>query len=242
MRITHLTAVSAVLIGALAAGTGTAHAAPPEELGVVHYTTTTTDTNTLIQIDAGSLVVEDGALKVKAPDGKVLAGTELRFRVDEFVFPIEAEITERTATLTPQFTLDKAQYQPVALPYEDQATWKNDYDREKDAWSRMTSTIGLGASIGAMVGGIGGAAVGCVIGGATGASLTGALATMFSGLPADVQGCIAGVAAGGFLGVLAGQLLIAAPVAIFAAAQYFTTINQPSVQSGQQQKSEPQAK
>ncbi|MFD6398952.1 hypothetical protein [Nocardia sp. NPDC060249] len=236
MRIEHLTAVSAILIGALAAGTGTAYAGPADDLGVVNYTTTTTDTSTLVQIDAGSLVVEDGALKVKAPDGKVLAGTELKFRVDEFVFPIGAEINERTATLTPQFTLDKAHYEPVALPYEEQATWKNDYDRERDAWARMTSTIGLGASIGAMVGGIGGAAVGCVIGGATGATLTGALATMFSGLPSEVQGCIAGVAAGGFLGVLAGQLLIAAPVAIYAAAQYYTTINQPSVQSQQQAK------
>ncbi|MFI8975205.1 hypothetical protein ACIGO9_20130 [Nocardia asteroides] len=235
MRIKHLTAVSAVVIATLGAGAGIGHAAPAEDSGVVNYTTTTTDKTTLIQIDAGSLVIEDGALKVKAPDGKVLAGTELTFRVDDFVFPIAAEVQERTATLTPQFTLDKAHYEPVALPYEDQATWKNDYDREKDAWSRMTSTIGLGATIGTMVGGIGGAAVGCVIGGVSGASLTGALATMFSGLPAEVQGCIAGVAAGGFLGVLAGQLLVTAPVAIYAAAQYYTTINQPSVQSKQTQ-------
>ncbi|MGW4636573.1 hypothetical protein [Nocardia sp. NPDC004415] len=236
MRIKHLTAGAAILIGALAAGTGTAYADPAADLGVVNYTATTTDTSTLVQIDAGSLVVEDGALKVKAPDGKVIAGTELKFRVDEFVFPIDATISDRTATLTPQFTLDKAHYEPVSLPYEDQATWKNDYDRERDAWARMTSTIGLGASIGAMVGGIGGAAVGCVIGGVTGAALTGALATMFGGLPSEVQGCIAGVAAGGFLGVLAGQLLIAAPVAIYAAVQYYTTINQPSVQSQQQAK------
>ncbi|MBF4998142.1 hypothetical protein IRT45_13370, partial [Nocardia sp. BSTN01] len=38
---------------------------------------------------------------------------------------------------------------------------------------------------------------------------------------------IAGAAAVGFLGVLAGQLLVTAPVAIGAAIQYFATINAP---------------
>ncbi len=76
--------------------------------------------------------VDHGVFRIKAADGTVLAGHELSFRVDDFVFPIAADITGRTAT------------------------------------------IALGA-----------------------------------------------------LGTLAGQLLVTAPVAIMAAAQYFTTINQP---------------
>ncbi|MGW4126011.1 hypothetical protein [Nocardia sp. NPDC004711] len=35
------------------------------------------------------------------------------------------------------------------------------------------------------------------------------------------------LAAVGFLGTLAGQLFVTTPAAILAAAQYFTTINQP---------------
>ncbi|RDI53881.1 hypothetical protein DFR68_1021, partial [Nocardia mexicana] len=36
-----------------------------------------------------------------------------------------------------------------------------------------------------------------------------------------------GIIAIGALGTLAGQILVTAPVAIIAAVQYFTTINQP---------------
>ena len=49
-------------------------------------------------------------------------------------------------------------YQPVALPFEDTAPFKTPYEREQAAWARMTSTTGVGVSIGALVGGIGGAA------------------------------------------------------------------------------------
>ncbi|MFE5286000.1 hypothetical protein ACFRAQ_13650 [Nocardia sp. NPDC056611] len=194
---------------------------------MINYTTTSTGTSTLINTDAGSMVAENGVFKIKAPDGTTVGGSELSFRVDDFVFPIATEINDRVATLTPQFDLSHAQYKPVALPYEDQAPWKNAYDREQAAWNRMRDTIGMGATIGSTVGVVGGAAAGCALGGLSGAALTGALATMLASLPAGAQGCVAGVAAGGFLGTLAGQVFVTAPVAIAAAAQYFTTINQP---------------
>ncbi len=73
--------------------------------------------------------------------------------------PIAADISDRTATLTPQLDMAKATYQPVALPFEDKAPWKNEYDREQAAWSRMTSTISMGATIGTLVGGLGGSFV-----------------------------------------------------------------------------------
>lgn len=91
----------------------------------------------------------------------------------------------------------------------------------------MTSTTGTGATIGTLVGGIGGAAIGCVIGAITLATITGILTAMFGALGGAAVGCIVGMSVVGFLGTLAGQLLITAPVAILAAAQYFTTINQP---------------
>ncbi|MGV9408380.1 hypothetical protein ACWDOP_00580 [Nocardia sp. NPDC003693] len=220
----HLTA--GLIVAALAAATGSAGAAPePATADVINYSATNTETNTIIRTDAGSMVVEDGVFKVKAANGATVAGTELNFRVDDFVFPIAAEITDRTATLTPKFDIARAVYKPVALPYENVAPWKTEYDREVAAWSRMTSTISLGASIATVVGGIGGAALGCVAGGIAGTALTGALATMFGAGP--VAGCLIGAAATGFIGTVAGQIFITAPVAILAAVQYFTTINQP---------------
>ncbi|MFE3755340.1 hypothetical protein ACFXO9_13625 [Nocardia tengchongensis] len=175
--------------------------------------------------------VENGVFKIKGADGTVVAGTELTFRVDDFVFPIAAEIRERTVTLTPQLDLQHAAYQPVALPFEDTAPWKTPYDREQAAWNRMKDTISVGATIGTLVGGVGGAAVGCALGGIAvggGATLaTGIIGGLFSFLPGAVVGCLAGAAAMGALGAIGGLLLVTAPVAIAAAIQYFTTINQP---------------
>lgn len=223
----HRLALStALLLTAACLTTATATATPPAA-APVNYTATVGETSTIIRTDAGSLVADNGVFRIVAADGTVLGGTELTFRVDDFVFPIAAQIDGRTATLTPQFDVTQAVYQPVALPYENSAPWKSEYEREQAAWSRMTSTISLGASIGTLVGGLGGAAVGCLIGGVAGATLTGALTAMFGALPGALVGCIAGTAAIGFLGTLAGQLFVTAPAAILAAAQYFTTVNSP---------------
>lgn len=218
---------AAVLITALGVSAGTAHAAPADGVG---YRAETTETSTVITTDAGSMTVEDGVLEIKAVDGTTVGGAELSFRVDDFVFPIAAEIAGRTATLTPQFDLAQATYRPVALPYEDKAPWKNDYDREQAAWSRMTSTISMGATIGTLVGGLSGAAVGCVLGGIAGATVAAAAIVGLFGaaIPAAAVGCLGGIVAVGALGTVAGQLFVTAPIAIMAAVQYFTTINAPS--------------
>lgn len=230
MKITKFALLASTVSVALGIVAGTSHAAPAVDASApINFTSTTTETSTIIGTDAGSMVVEDGVFKIKAADGTTVAGTELSFRVDDFEFPIAAEITDRTATLTPKFDAAHAVYKPVALPYEDKAPWKSEYDREQAAWSRLGSTISLGAAVGALVGGLGGAAVGCVFGGIAGATVAAATIVGMFGpfIPAAAIGCIGGIMAMGSLGALAGQLFIAAPVAIMAAVQYFTTINSP---------------
>ncbi|WP_067824279.1 hypothetical protein [Nocardia inohanensis] len=224
MKVTEL-AVSAAFAAAVVGVTAGTVQAAPAEASPINYAATNDNGIMTIRTDAGSMAVENNVLKIKANDGTVVAGTELAFRVDDFVFPIAAEIDDRTAVLTPRFDRAHATYQPVALPFEDKAPWKSEYDREQAAWSRMTSTLSMGASIGTLVGGIGGAAIGCMAGALLGAVATGALATLFGLGP--LGGCIAGAAAVGFLGTVAGQIFITAPFAIAAAVQYFTTINQP---------------
>ncbi|QBS42378.1 hypothetical protein [Nocardia sp. CS682] len=231
MLMRKFAATSALLIAALGVTAGTVNAAPaPEaESGAVNFTASSTATQSIITTDAGSMVVEDGIFKIKAANGTTIAGTDLKFRVDEFEFPIAADISDRTATLTPQIDMDKATYKPVALPFEDKAPWKSEYDREQAAWSRLTSTISMGATVGTLVGGLGGAAVGCVLGGILGATAASATIIGLFGpfLPAAAIGCLGGIIAVGALGTVAGQILVTAPVAIGAAIQYFTTINQP---------------
>ncbi|WP_067574331.1 hypothetical protein [Nocardia acidivorans] len=228
MKMRKYAGIAALVIAALGAATGTAGASPAKaDDGVINYSLTNTETETVVRTDAGSLVVENGVFKVKAANGATVAGTELSFRVDDFVFPIAAEIKDRTATLTPLYDTAHAVYQPVALPYENQAPWKSDYDREVAAWTRLTSTIAMGATVGTLVGGIGGAALGCLLGAGVAVAATAPLALLFGTGP--LGGCVIGASLVGFLGTLGGQIFVTAPVAILAAAQYFTTINQPSV-------------
>ncbi|MDO3647846.1 hypothetical protein [Nocardia mangyaensis] len=228
MKINKLALCSAAVIASVGFGSNVAYAAPAAEESV-GFSAHATDTQSIISVDAGSLVVEDGALKVKAANGDVVAGTPLTFTIDDFQFPIAAEISGRTATLTPRIDREHATYKPVALPFEDKAPWKNEYDREQAAWSRLTSTVGLGAGIGTLVGSLGGAAVGCVLGGVVGATVAAATIVGLFGpfLPAAAIGCLGGILAVGALGTVAGQILVTAPVAIGAALQYFSTINQP---------------
>ncbi|MET9025890.1 hypothetical protein ABZW96_09725 [Nocardia sp. NPDC004168] len=232
MLMRKFAATSALLIAALGVTAGTVNAAPAAEADdAVNFTAHATDTQSIITTDAGSMVVEDGVFKVKAANGNVLTGMPMTFRVDDFEFPIAAEIADHTATLTPQFDMAHATYKPVALPFEDKAPWKSEYDREQAAFNRMKDTISTGATIGTLVGGIGGGAVGCVLGGIAGATVASAAIVGLFGafIPAAAIGCLGGIIAVGALGTLAGQLLITAPVAIGAAIQYFTTINQPFV-------------
>ncbi len=228
VKMRKFTAVATLVTAATSIATGTAYAAPAPD-GVVNYQARTTERATIISTDVGSLDVDNGVFTIKAADGSTVAGMELSFRVDDFVFPIAAEIQDRTATLTPQFDLAHATYRPVALPFEELAPFKTPYDREVAAWTRLTSTISAGATIGTLVGGIAGGAVGCLLGGIAGATVAAAAIVGLFGafLPAAVIGCLGGIIAVGALGTLAGQLLVTAPVAVLAAAQYFTTINQP---------------
>ena len=232
MKIRNFAVLAATVATAVGVSAGTVNAAPAAEPDAIGYQATTNEKSTVISTDAGSLDVEDGVFRIKAANGSTVAGTELNFRVDDFVFPIAADISGRTATLTPQFDLQHALYKPVDLPYQDQAPWKTPYDREQAAWSRLTSTISMGATIGTLVGGIGGGAIGCVLGGIAGATVaSAAIVGLFGGfVPAAAVGCLGGILAVGALGTLAGQILVTAPVAILAAVQYFTTTNAPTTQ------------
>ncbi|NKY43807.1 hypothetical protein [Nocardia cerradoensis] len=222
--------VTAGLVAAVGIASGSAGAEPAAKDGI-GFTAHATDTGTVVTTDGGSMVVENGVFEIKAADGSVLTGMPLTVRVDDFEFPIAAEIAGRTATLTPQFDMTHAVYKPAALPFEDKAPWKTDYDREQAAWSRMTSTITMGATLGTLIGGLSGGAVGCVLGGIAGATVAAAAIVGLFGafIPAAAVGCLGGIVAVGALGTLAGQILITAPVAIGAAVQYFATINQPPV-------------
>ena len=123
MMMRKFVATAAMLVAAIGVAAGTASADPAAPAAApesVHYKASVVDNNkAVVKTDGGSMDVEDGVLKIKAANGTVLAGTPLNFRVDDFEFPIAADIAGNTATLSPQFDLQHAVYKPVALPFED---------------------------------------------------------------------------------------------------------------------------
>lgn len=222
----------AVLAAGVAAALGITAAAadatpnPADGLG---FSAVTIGQSAVITVESGSLVQQGNVLEVRSEDGTVLAGTELSFRLDDFVLPITAQIHDRTVTLTPRLDPQHAIYRPKALPVADPVSGTSADEREQAAWGRLTSSIGMGAMLGAMVGTIGGAAAGCLFGSLTGATIAAATIVGMFGpfLPAAALGCLGGIAALGPLGAVAGQLFVTAPIAVAAAIQYFITINEP---------------
>ncbi|WP_433193086.1 hypothetical protein ACQP1G_30720 [Nocardia sp. CA-107356] len=202
--------------------------APPLTVDIapgVEYTAYKDGHAAVISVADGTLIVENGQFQIRDRSGRVLAGVPLEFTIDDIAFPIDTTIDGNTARLTPSLDTARAHYKPVALPFEEQAPWKSAYDREVAAWSRMTSTVSLGAGIGAIVGAVAAGTLGCLLGGAAGTVLTGPLATLFGAGP--MAGCLIGVAALAPIGVLVGAIFVAAPVAIAAFIQYSATVNAP---------------
>ncbi|MEV6431026.1 hypothetical protein [Nocardia sp. NPDC051463] len=219
-----LTVASSVLLGIPAAATADDHTTG-SPLG---FTARVADGAAIVETDA-EMSAQEGLFTIRAPDRTVLTGAELSFRIDDFVFPIDARIDGHTATLTPRLDMDKAVYRPVALPFDDTADFRTPYQREQAAWNRMITTIATGTMVGTMAGSIGGAAVGCVLGAVAAGTVAAATVIGLFGafLPAAAAGCLGGVVAIGALGAVAGQLLVSAPIAILAAVQYLTTITAP---------------
>ncbi|MFC9660017.1 hypothetical protein ACFVJ5_07240 [Nocardia sp. NPDC127606] len=231
MSTTKAAAAAVIAAAALSLTAGTASAAPasgPLSVNIapaVNYKAYKEGNAAVITVDAGKLIVDQDQFQIRSNTGEILAGVPLEFNVDDIAFPIDAKIDGNTATLTPALDMDRAHYKPAALPFEQQAPWKTPYDREVAAWARMSQTVILGAGIGAIVGAVGSGTIGCLLGGAAGTALTSPLATLFGAGP--LAGCLIGAAALAPIGVVAGSIFVAAPVAIAAGIQYFTTINEP---------------
>ncbi|MGW4774431.1 hypothetical protein ACWEO2_41155 [Nocardia sp. NPDC004278] len=213
-----------------AATTAYADPTPPPPVSVdvapgVNYTAYKDGNAAVITVDTGTLIVDNGQFQIRAKSGQLLAGVPLEFTVDDIAFPIDAKIDGNTARLTPSLDTTRAHYKPVALPFEDQAPWKTPYDRETAAWNRLSSTVIMAGGIGAIVGAVGSGTLGCLLGGAAGATLTSPLATLLGAGP--LAGCLIGAAAFAPIGVLAGAILVGAPVVVAAFVQYFSTVNAP---------------
>lgn len=229
MLMRKFAATSALMIAALGVTAATANGAPAEAPAVdpvnVSYYVNEEKGNVSISPDSGSMAIEDGVLKIKNIAGQLMSATPLEVNVFDFAVPIAAEIKDNIAVLTPQLDEEHAVYKPVAMPFEDKAEFKNEYEREKAAFSRMKDNIGLAGTLAGLTTTVLGGVVGCGIGAVAGATLT--LPVALGGGSGPIVGCLLGAAAGASLIGIVGTILITAPVAVAEIINYFSIVNAP---------------
>ncbi|MFB8275994.1 hypothetical protein [Nocardia colli] len=215
--------VAAVTIIALGSS-GTAAAAPPGRIPngtSIGLAVTSDHESAAIDIDGGSMTVQDGRFQIRDDNGTVIAGTPLHVNIDNIVYPVTVRIESHHATLTPSTTGAYFERADAATPI----TRSPQQEQESQAWGRMGGRIGTGVAVGALVGSIFAATTGCVLGAATGTLLTLPLAALLGG--GTLAGCVVGATLMLPVGTLFGSLAIGVPVAIAAAIEYVTTAYAP---------------
>ncbi|MQY31175.1 hypothetical protein [Nocardia aurantia] len=199
----------------------------------VHYTLGRDGDSILLTAPDNSFDTVDGNLVVNDVDGNAVDALPLSYRKDNVAFPIDARIDDHTARLTPALaggadTADPLSAEAIAAAKPIESFTPRD-QQELGAFSQRT---GIASTVGAVVGAIVGGGIGCIAGAVVG-SVSAAITTLLGGfLPGAVVGCIAGVALIGSVGTLAGAALVAGPVVLFSAFQYFSTILSPCTGPG----------
>jgi hypothetical protein len=199
----------------------------------VHYTLGRDGDAILLTATDGSFDTVDGNLVVNDADGNAVDALPLSYRKDNVAFPIAAGIDGHTARLTPAVSggaevSDPLTAEAIAAAKPIESFTPRD-QQELGAFSQRAS---IASTVGAVVGAIVGGGIGCIAGAVVG-SVSTAIATLLAGfLPGAVVGCIAGIATVGAVGTLAGAALVAGPVVLFSAYQYFSTILSPCTGPG----------
>ncbi|MQY25156.1 hypothetical protein [Nocardia aurantia] len=245
-----VTACAVLLAGAVSVAAGTANADPvvdrapaqqqpvPDhqavELNGIHFTVDRDGGSLVVSAPDGAFETVGGSVVVRDAAGNFNDSLPLSYRMDDRVFPIAAQVAEHSVRLTPSVTdghqvadpitpADIAKGQPIAESFT---------PRDSSALGMLASRAGIGSITGAVVGALLGGVAGCVIGAAVG-SVSSAITTLLAGvLPAAIVGCIAGVATIGSVGSLAGAALVAGPIVLWSAYQYFSTVIAPCTGPG----------
>jgi hypothetical protein len=219
------------------AADGMVHVPASQALDIngVHYTVTA-DGKSVVLTSDGSFQSVNGSLVVDNAQGDAVDSIPLSYRKNATAFPIAAEIGDHTVRLTP--STDPAAGQTVDNPITPDALAKgvdataqpiteSFTPRDQQELSAFGSRATISSATGAVIGGLVGGTVGCLAGAVVG-SVSTAITTLLAGVvPGALVGCIAGVATVGAVGTLAGAALVAGPIMLWSAYQYFDTINSP---------------
>lgn len=217
MKLRRFVTTSALLVGALAAGSGVAVADPVQSRDGIGYRSHIEDHTVVTTIDAGAFAVEsDGkSVAIKDQSGATVVSLPLAYRFDGLQFPFEEEISEdgRTLRLTP--SVDRAQATPVAPEDQLESIALQDVaspEENSKAQANFIQQLGIATTVGTLTG----TAIGAVVGFVLGCTAGLVLGCLPVAIPAATAGGIVGmIAVGGPTLLIAGiglaQTLTAPP-------------------------------
>ncbi|ORM37315.1 hypothetical protein [Williamsia sp. 1135] len=186
-----------------------ANAAPPS--ADIGYTADVVGDHVVFETDIGSLRKSGNQFEIVDAAGNVAASIPLVYNLDDQQFPIIADITGNTATLTPVRDAASATKVDVSDNIRKQVADgpRTREERDLQALQTLGTYVSVAVTVGTLIGTILGAGIGCVV-----------------SLPA---GCIPGLVTGAGIGGVVGTIVAGGPTLIGAAIQYFNTINSPFV-------------
>lgn len=249
MNIRKFAAVSFVAIAATGIASGTAYAAPEPQgqpdgtvmsadlAPGIHYTASIVDKSVVISTDAGSLTAVGNQLQILDDRGNLVAGLPLTYRKNNADYPIAAQISARSVTLTPN-TEPAAGTPAPDVPHEGSlsqsdalrqvaASYPTPEARDAAALGTFVQQVTVASIAGAMIGTIVGGGIGCVGGLVVGGVATAPVAWLLGAGP--LAGCIGGGVLLAPVGTVVGTIAVGGPILAVALFQYFQTMAAPIV-------------
>ncbi|WP_036506632.1 MULTISPECIES: hypothetical protein [Nocardia] len=196
MKLQRLTAISALVVGAVTAGTVAAHAEPAAapQPAAIKYSMKLVDKTVVTTLQGGTFrIAADGkSYAITDPHGATVVSLPTEVRVAGTEVPVKPVVKNdgTVLELTPQrtVTVDKpVTVQPIASPMENHR-----------AMNEFETNFGVATAVGTFLG----TAVGAIVGGVTGCIL---------GLPLLGVGCIPAAVAGAGIGGILGTIAIGGP-------------------------------
>lgn len=211
--ITLISLFSIVLIPLSVTSPAQAEPAP------VNYRVSGDGTSLSVNLQHGTFQRDGNTLSIRDDRGAVVFQMPLSYRMESREFPISAQVTDRSATLTPSRqiansrSIDPQLVEPVraAAVQQGAAGPATRQERDDAALARFNQELQAGMTISSIVGIV----IGAVVGGIAGCVLS---------IPI---GCLPGIPLGASLGSVAGVILGGGGTMIVAGYQYLQTINSP---------------
>ncbi|WP_227979275.1 hypothetical protein [Nocardia spumae] len=211
MKLQRLTAVSALVVGALTAGTAAVHAdpGPAPAPSAIKYSVKLVDKTVVATLQGGTFrLAEDGrSYAVTDAHGATVVSLPTEIRLADTAIPVKSVIghDDTVLELTPERTVTVehpgSAVRPIASAMENHKAL-NDFD----------TNFGIATAVGTFLG----TAVGAIVGGITGCIL---------GLPLLGLGCIPAAVAGAGIGGVLGTIVIGGPALAITGFDVINTLS-----------------